>query len=104
MVLVVFVIMLLNVGREETSKEKSGWRMPLTAAIAVMFAFQMGRMFLGDMKSVSALPESAAMMGTTETMGTVLFGQYLFPFEAISLLLLAAVVGAIILAKRKVQS
>lgn len=104
MVLVVFVIMLLNVGREETSQEKSGWRMPLTAAIAVMFAFQMGRMFFGDTKSAPALPENAAMMGTTETMGTALFGQYLFPFEAISLLLLAAVVGAIILAKRKVQS
>jgi NADH-quinone oxidoreductase subunit J len=104
MVLVVFVIMLLNVGREETMKEKSGWRTPIAAAIAVMLAFQLGKTFFGDITGKQSLPENAAMMGTTETLGSALFGQYLFPFEAISLLLLVAVVGAIILAKRNVQS
>ncbi|MFN5866878.1 MAG: NADH-quinone oxidoreductase subunit J, partial [Candidatus Kapaibacterium sp.] len=39
----------------------------------------------------------------TENIGTVLFGQYLLPFEVISLLLLAALVGAVILAKRKIE-
>ena len=104
MVLVVFVIMLLNVGREEVMKEKNGWRTPVAAALGVMLAFQMAKVFFSDMSSAPALPESAARTGTTESLGSVLFGQYLFPFEAISLLLLVAVVGAIILAKKKVEN
>ena len=38
--------------------------------------------------------------GTVESVGKVLFTEYLFPFEVVSLLLLAAMVGVIVLAKR----
>lgn len=42
-------------------------------------------------------------IGTTASIGATLFTTYLFPFEAVSLLLLAALIGALILAKRHVQ-
>ena len=48
----------------------------------------------------SGLPTVA---GTAETIGRVLFTQYLLPFELTSVLLLAAMVGVLLLAKRRVQ-
>jgi NADH-quinone oxidoreductase subunit J len=42
-------------------------------------------------------------MGSTVTIGKTLFTEYIFPFEAVSLLLLAALIGAVILAKRHVK-
>ena len=40
-------------------------------------------------------------IGTVEYIGKVLFSKFIFPFEITSLLLLAAIVGAVILAKKK---
>jgi len=42
----------------------------------------------------------APAVGNTETIGEVLYSTYLFPFEVASLILLVAMIGAIILAKR----
>ncbi len=50
-----------------------------------------------------SLPEQAAVVGTVEFIGKELFTKYLFPFEMTSILLLAAIVGAIVLAKRKFE-
>ena len=41
--------------------------------------------------------------GTVEYVGKVLFTKFLFPFEVTSLLLLAAIVGAVILAKKRIS-
>jgi NADH-quinone oxidoreductase subunit J len=49
------------------------------------------------------MASNATTIGTTEAIGQSLFTTYLFPFEAVSLLLLAALIGALILAKRHVQ-
>jgi NADH-quinone oxidoreductase subunit J len=52
---------------------------------------------------MNELSKQAAAIGTTESIGQTLFTSYLFPFEAVSLLLLAALIGAVILAKRQLQ-
>jgi NADH-quinone oxidoreductase subunit J len=52
---------------------------------------------------LNAMASNATTIGTTEAIGQSLFTTYLFPFEAVSLLLLAALIGALILAKRHVQ-
>ncbi len=44
----------------------------------------------------------AADFGTVKAVGRVLFTQYLLPFEATSLLLLAAIVGAVVVAKERI--
>jgi NADH-quinone oxidoreductase subunit J len=47
-------------------------------------------------------PEAQASFGTMATMGQVIFTQWLFPFEAVSLLLLVAMVGAVVVAKSRI--
>lgn len=47
--------------------------------------------------------ERATNVGTVEAIGRVLFTRFLFPFEVTSLLLTAAIVGAIVLAKKKLD-
>ena len=103
MVLVVFVIMLLNVGKEERSHEKFSVIKLLGIALAASFAVIMALAFTMHPSGFTALPASALTLGTTESIGAVLFSQYLLPFEVISLLLLSALVGAVILAKRHVE-
>jgi NADH-quinone oxidoreductase subunit J len=104
MVLVVFVIMLLNLGKEENMHEKFNLRKKMSLAIGVMLVAQFLTVFLGKPTGMNALPEKSLQMGSTQGIGTMLFTEYLFPFEAISLLLLAAIVGAVFLAKRKSES
>ncbi|MCS7301988.1 MAG: NADH-quinone oxidoreductase subunit J [Bacteroidota bacterium] len=103
MVLVVFVIMLLNLGDEERLREQFTVRKVLGVVIAAILLLQLGVLFNARPTGAQALSPRAAALGTAESVGQALFTQYLFPFEAISLLLLTALVGAIILAKRKVE-
>lgn len=101
MVLVVFVIMLLNLGREENLTEKFNIRTTLALGMGGLLVVQFLTVFLSKPTGMNALPDKSVMMGSTEGIGQMLFTKYLFPFEAISLLLLAAIVGSILLAKRK---
>ncbi|MBX7153879.1 MAG: NADH-quinone oxidoreductase subunit J [Candidatus Kapaibacterium sp.] len=104
MVLVVFVIMLLNVGKEEAHHESFTIRKVLGLVFAGAIVVQMLAIYLGSSPSaMSQLSSKSLTLGATESIGTVLFNQYLFPFEVISLLLLSALIGAVILAKRKVD-
>ncbi len=105
MVLVLFVIMLLNLGDEEKLTESVNQRSLVAAAIGAVFALQLILAFTFDPSPrYSALPDNAASVGTVEAIGNEMFTTFLFPFEAVSLLLLAAVIGSIILAKRKLRS
>ena len=47
--------------------------------------------------------EETAPVGNTEQIGTVLFRNYMLPFEIASLLLLVAMVGAVVMAKRRLE-
>lgn len=103
MVLVIFVIMLLNLGREKALSETVNLRSVLGTIIGAVFAVQVIIVMLGRPTERLQLAPNAVAIGTTESIGTSLFTNYLFPFEAISLLLLAALIGSVILAKRHVQ-
>lgn len=100
MVLVIFVIMLLNLGNEEKLKEKFNYR----KLIAIIFAFVLVLQFAIIYSTLAgSFPGSQNSVGSPGVIGADLFNNYLFPFEAISLLLLAAIIGSVILAKRKVD-
>ncbi len=104
MVLVVFVIMLLNLGKEQQLAERgNAIRVTLGTAVSGVFAIMMIIALIGRESGAQALDPSAVDIGTTEAIGQSLFTQYLFPFEAVSLLLLAALIGAVVLAKRHVK-
>ncbi len=103
MVLVVFVIMLLNLGNEENLKERFSIRTVVGVVLVFGFLLEMLYIFnvVGENLPAETLDTRAAEVGTVESMGRALFGRFLLPFEATSLLLLAAIVGAVVLAKRK---
>lgn len=100
MVLVVFVIMLLNLGNEKQLSERTSMRSTLGTLFAALFAVQIVTGLVAKPTGVLAMSEQALAIGTTEAVGNALFTTYLFPFEAVSLLLLAALIGSVILAKR----
>jgi NADH-quinone oxidoreductase subunit J len=100
MVLILFVIMLLNL-KEEIQPHPAGsfqrWLAPLgTLAFAVVVGRALVR---GVPAAFGAIPEG---YGSAATVGNELFLKFYFPFEAISLLLVAAMVGAVLLAKKRI--
>ncbi len=103
MVLVIFVIMLLNLGEEQKLAERINVKTVLGIVLAFGFLLELLYLFLTP--GSQALPEvispNADLIGTVESMGTALFGKFLLPFEVTSMLLLAAIVGAVILAKKQ---
>jgi len=102
MVLFVFVIMLLNLGDERKLSEAMSYKkivaVGLAAGLLTEFIYVIETSWI-------VLPASTINrgmeIGTVEYIGGQLFTSYLFPFEVTSLVLLVAIVGAIVLAKRK---
>ncbi|MCU0427514.1 MAG: NADH-quinone oxidoreductase subunit J [Candidatus Kapabacteria bacterium] len=104
MVLVVFVIMLLNLG-EEAKHAKASQLRPLAVVVFVgILALQLLALLMGQQSAYTELPPKASLVGSVGELGRVLYTDYLFPFEAVSLLLLAAVVGAVVIAKRQLDN
>ncbi len=104
MVLFLFVIMLLNLGNEDSLGEKVSFK--TIAAFGLGFAVLMEILYIvGSGKS--DLPAGdmsrSVEIGTVEYLGHMLFKDFLFPFEVTGVLLLVAIVGAMILAKRKID-
>jgi NADH-quinone oxidoreductase subunit J len=106
MVLFLFVIMLLNLGAPEALKEKGGLQAP--AAVALSFVFLLllaGAGALGgSLQKSSADTAFLKNGGTVEAIGNTLYNPtlpWLFPFELTSFILLVAVIGAIVLAKKR---
>lgn len=103
MVLVIFVIMLLNLGDEKILKDKFNYRKVLAVVVAGALALQLVVAYFANSSGKSAFPSIAGINGTAEAIGMKLFNNYLFPFEITSILLLLAIVGAIVLAKRRLD-
>lgn len=101
MVLVIFVIMLLNLGNEESLKEGSNMRKVAGYALGSLLTAALFIMIILSDNKYENLPASAVDVGSVEVLGQSLIKDHLFHFEAITLLLLVAVIGALILARRK---
>jgi len=101
MVLFVFVIMLLNAGAEERtdwSKLAKYAGLPLGIFLLLEFGHWMFRSAIGQEIANGSLASATSV--STEEMSRMLFNQYVFPFEATSILILIAILGALVLAKR----
>jgi NADH-quinone oxidoreductase subunit J len=96
-VLFVFVIMLINVPEDRLPVERATTTRVLGVLAAGFFILESA--VLARRFSMPIGP--AAEVGTVEAVGRALFTDYLLAFEITSVLLLAAVIGAIALAKRK---
>ena len=99
MVLFVFVIMLLNAGVEERTNfskmaKIAGW--PLALALTGVLAAAMVRA-----GPTVANPANPGMLSDTATLSTLLFTDFVYPFELTSFLVLVAILGAMVLAQRE---
>ena len=105
MVLFMFVIMLLNLkqGEDEdwASRDKNLPLSILTGFLAVGILYKITMvLFSVDMDTPASLPDS---FGTVAVIGETLFTDFVLPFEVASILLLTAMVGAVVLAKTKLD-
>ena len=101
MVLFVFVIMLLNAGVEERtdySKLAKYAGLPLAFFLLLWMAHWLWRAPAGA--AIGTGVGAAAEAVSTRGLSTALFREYLFPFEATSILILIAVLGALVLARK----
>jgi NADH-quinone oxidoreductase subunit J len=100
LVLYLFALMLLNLKQEEGYQRQLAIGLLLGLAIVAEVVYAVVRSsFGGAGQPVSVV---GAPAGNTESIGRLLYTVYLFPFEVASILLLVAMIGAIILAKRGV--
>jgi NADH-quinone oxidoreductase subunit J len=104
LVLFVFVIMLIAVERSVHERQfNRQWTIALiTSAILIVeitYGLYRGRNSLILPPVVT--PPAAAAAGNSEQVGTALYTSYLLPFEIASILLLVAIVGAVVLAKKR---
>lgn len=103
MVLFVFVVMLLGVDREEALIEPLRMQRPLAIGLGLILVTEIAYLLLSRGFEVSAPARSASRAGegNVEAVARVLFTDWAFPFEATSVLLVVAIVGALALAKRR---
>jgi NADH-quinone oxidoreductase subunit J len=106
MVLFLFVIMLVNL--DQAAKERQfnrQWPVALTAVAAagveIGYFLWFGKPAFRIAEIGGAAPVVSSM-GNTEVLADALFSQYLLPFELVSVLLLVAVVGSVIMAKKRI--
>jgi NADH-quinone oxidoreductase subunit J len=100
MVLVVFVIMLLNLGDERRSADTFDFKKTLGVALVVGFLLEMIYVFASGGEGPLLAP-NAETLGEIGTMGHAMFSKFLLPFEMSGMILLIAIIGAVVLAKRK---
>jgi NADH-quinone oxidoreductase subunit J len=103
MMLIIFVIMLLELDRELRVPLKISFSKSL--GVLTAFLVMLGLFFavFGGPKGASGeyTSEKVSQLGSIKVVGKLLFTDYLLPFEIVSILLLAAIVGAIVLAKQR---
>ena len=104
MVLFLFVIMLVNL--EQNIREyqfNKQWIVATIASLALggllLFVYRTGR---GSFPSAFYQSYRGLEGDNTQQIGLALYGQYMFPFEIASLLLLVAIVGAVVMAKKRI--
>ena len=102
MVLFVFVIMLLNAGAEKTSG-KSWFAQIAGLPLLLAFVALLGFLIRDVLPSMGTVRFGSWVGGTAQNIGRMLFTQYLLPFEVISILILIAILGAVLLARKEMD-
>ena len=108
MVLFLFVIMLLNAGAEPARKGSTFAKIagvPLLAILLALIAYFIGQQYPNaELVEFGGLHDAAGKsLGSAQNVGTAIFTTYLLPFEVTSVLILIAIIGAIILARKELD-
>jgi NADH-quinone oxidoreductase subunit J len=106
LVLFVFVIMLISVERSVHERQYNRqWTIALITSAILIAEIAFG-LYRGKDSFVlpNVVPSAAAAAGNSEQVGMALYTVYLLPFEIASILLLVAIVGAVVLSKKRTQA
>jgi NADH-quinone oxidoreductase subunit J len=99
-VLFLFVVMLLNLRQDEFSPERLRFTKTIGVVIGTLVGLELLLLLPAALGPAAEIP---ADFGGYRAVGTALFTDWVLAFEVTSLLLLAAMVGAVILAKRRID-
>ena len=104
-VLYLFVVMLVNLKRPPEAHQDPHRRTKLGLGLAAAVLLELGAIagasYSSPAPAVAATAANIPVTGNTEQVGWLLYTSYLIPFEIASMLLLVAMIGAIVLAKRE---
>ncbi|MDX1591363.1 MAG: NADH-quinone oxidoreductase subunit J [Balneolaceae bacterium] len=103
MVLFLFVIMLLNVDKEDSLFDKFRVKYLLAFLLGAIIFAQILYSIGGVTEMLPELSDQMLQAGTVESLGDVIYTDYLFAFEMTAILLTAAVVGALMVAQFKTK-
>ncbi len=103
MVLFLFVIMLVNLERNMKEEQfNKQWLVAVLATVSLgglfAFVYAKGQSVLPQLPAGPTTPEAS----NVQRVGQALYTSYLFPFEIASLLLLVAIIGAVVMAKKRI--
>jgi NADH-quinone oxidoreductase subunit J len=101
MVLFVFVIMLLNLNEEDLERPRLTPGSIVGGAAALAF-WMISFMIFSDLPEQAMPTELPEGFGQVASVGRLIFGSFILPFESTSVLLLVAMVGAIVVAKARI--
>jgi len=96
MVLFVFVIMLLNLPQDEDGVDRLRWLKFIGIPMGLFLLF----MVIATLANTGGAPSVPRISGSPKAIGISLFTDYVLPFELTSLLILIALVGAVVFAKK----
>lgn len=103
MVLVIFVIMLLNLQSEEMIRQKFSPLSILSILLGIGLIVLLGSIYFSYKPGITMNNATAIKIGTPKNLGLELYTNYIIPVQAVGILLTAAIIGAIVLAKRKLE-
>lgn len=97
MVLFLYVIMLLNLNQDDESSKSNLWKAGAVITAGLLMVVIIGALRGAEAANVNF--NSSNNTGLVKNLGQLLFNEFLLPFEIVSILLLAALVGAVMLGK-----
>jgi NADH-quinone oxidoreductase subunit J len=97
MVLFLYVIMLLNLNKDSEPQKNNLFRFAAIITAGLLMIVIIG--VLRSVETAQVMFDAHNNIGTVENLGNLLFNQFLLPFEMVSILLLTAMVGAVMLGK-----
>jgi len=99
LVLYLFILMLLDLKSQEAFMHKQVW-WAVFFGIVILVEILIGLFKSPLMSTTPVVIPPEEVIGNTQAIGLALFSKYLLPFEVVGLILLGAVIGAMVLAKK----
>jgi len=99
MVLFLYILMMLNLNKEDESKKDSLPKFIGIISVCILFVGMLGA-YRGLSGKTTVADNIDHSVGLTKNLGRLLFNEYVLPFELASILILAGIVGAVLIGKK----